>query len=163
MKHTLENSWCEINFERLIIYIYTHLYTVFFNYSRRLNRWVVSSVNRPPRFCIVNFHFLWTSYVQKKKKKLARGFDIKLFSQMCFSFMEWIRWSTWKNCVGSKRIFVNSLRYLLQRVVINVKFIKRWPRWNPSNYRAIKLTIPWKFFTNLEIQNSIDLKYLRYL
>ena len=101
--------------------------------------------------------------LRSKKKKLARGFDIKLFSQMCFSFMEWIRWSTWKNCVGSKRIFVNSLRYLLQRVVINVKFIKRWPRWNPSNYRAIKLTIASKFFTNLEIQNSIDLKYLRYL
>lgn len=72
MKHTLENSWREINFERLIIYIYTHLYTVFFNYSRRLNRWVVSSVNRPPRFCIVNFHFLWTSYVQKKKKTCTR-------------------------------------------------------------------------------------------
>ena len=100
----------------------------------------------------------------RSKKKNLHADSISNFFPKCVS-VSWneCRWSTWKNCVGSKRIFVNSLRYLLQRVVINVKFIKRWPRWNPSNYRAIKLTIASKFFTNLEIQNSIDLKYLRYL
>lgn len=99
----------------------------------------------------------------KKKKNLHADSISNFFPKRVSVSWNECRWSTWKNCVGSKRIFVNSLRYLLQRVVINVKFIKRWPRWNPSNYRAIKLTIASKFFTNLEIQNSIDLKYLRYL
>lgn len=163
MKHTLENSWREINFERLIIYIY--LYTVFFNYSRRVNRWVVSSVNRPPRFCIVNFHFLWTSYVQKKKKTCTR-IRYQTFFPNVFQFHgmnSMIDMEKLRRIEENIRKFNLSSRYLLQRVVINVKFIKRWPRWNPSNYRAIKLTIPSIFFTNLEIQNSIDLKYLRYL
>lgn len=123
------------------------IYTVSFNYSRRVNRWVVSPWpdyhRASSRFCIVNFHFLWnTSYAQK-----LAPIRYQTFSECLFSVSSNID-DRWKKTRGSNRIRKFDLSHpdIYNNVSLHVWIYQIYKvSKNPSNYRTIKRDVSLKF------------------
>lgn len=146
INETHSNSWHEINFERLIIYTWSSLII--------RGEWTGGSFHRLtvlPDFASLIFIFYGQAVF---KNSHAYEFDIK-----CFSLIE-RRWSMEKRV--DRREFVNSISPIFTTCyyTFKCKIYKRWPRWNPSNYRTIKLTMPLKF---INLKYKIDRSNIWYL